>query len=396
MKDVSLLLAQLNPYPDRIKVTVDPGKKEKLETELFKLFDEICEAYQEGTLEQRIDIDIAFEGKYALLPVFTRYIKRAAERAKSVARKGNHKAAVKVLEQGIMADAIIAGRGVQTDLHLAQDELLGAVEVVGYDVMKALKKLEIPAAAYAKRANQFHKASKRGNAIKALGRALQLNPRLELNEQVVELAIDLTGQSAYNAMMTISDTYLQEKFLKDLDFKAKTIEMAALRDQQAQKSKSEQIIAVIAGLVMLGLGVIIMNFVATMLTDRIVSRFQGFNEIWLMILAGFALVLLLIGIYALFTGRLNLFFRGQLGIFSLRASLRGAAAVVTGIGYIVAGLIWMLMFALEMQFIRSLGPFSGPLGPETDLHGVFLGVGIWLAAVIVGLLVNAIWGHAEV
>jgi len=86
------------------------AKKKVPEKDWLNLFHEVCTTFRSASPEERVDIQIGFEDRHALLNLFTQYFARMAQTAAQTAQQGNTAKAMKLLEEAALADAIIDGR----------------------------------------------------------------------------------------------------------------------------------------------------------------------------------------------------------------------------------------------------------------------------------------------
>src|SRR5690349_17579221 len=72
-----------------LDVQLKPSAKKKVpEKEWLNLFHEVCTTFRSATAEERVDIQIAFEDRHALLDLFTQYLARMAQNAAQSAQQG--------------------------------------------------------------------------------------------------------------------------------------------------------------------------------------------------------------------------------------------------------------------------------------------------------------------
>ncbi|MEO8608869.1 MAG: hypothetical protein ABI690_13340 [Chloroflexota bacterium] len=191
------------------------SKKKVPEKDWLNLFHEVCTAFRSASPEARVDIQIVFEDRHALLDLFTQYLTRMAQTAAQTAKQGSLDKTIKLLEEAALADAIIDGRGSMVDVQRAQKQLMSATNEVRFDMNRFLKKFETSADTYVLRSYQLQKANQQKQAIQVLGRAIQLNPALHKNEKIARFAAELTGESPRNALMTLEDSFLRNRFIEE-------------------------------------------------------------------------------------------------------------------------------------------------------------------------------------
>ena len=88
------------------------------------------------------------------------------------------------------------------------------------------------AGAFVERAYQFQKQHNRIQALRALGRALQLDHTLRYNEKIADFAKILTNEAPYSAVMLLEDSFLRNSLVQD-------IERQMRRTQTAEIAKAD-------------------------------------------------------------------------------------------------------------------------------------------------------------
>lgn len=194
-----------------------PANRKTAEKESERAFKQISAAFRKATPEQRVDIQIAFEDREMLVALFVLYANKLAEAALQAARKDKRKEAIPALEEACVADAIIDGRTNHDDLQRLHKHLMAAAEELRFDVEGFLRPFETPVRVYIQRAYEMHQDRNRIQAMRVLGRALQLDHTLYKNERIIEFAASLTGQSPKTAIMTLEDAYLRNRFIAEFE-----------------------------------------------------------------------------------------------------------------------------------------------------------------------------------
>lgn len=202
------MLTKLNTLDKQLETA---SKKKIPDKDWLNLFHEVCGAFRNASAEERVDMQIAFEDRHRLLNQFTAYLNKMAQTAAKTAHQGSQAKTAALIEEGTLADAIIDGRVNMDDLRRAQNLLVEASEKIHFDLNRFIQKFETPANMYVERAYQLHKANEFKQAIQVLGRAIQLNPSLQKNDKIAQLAAELTGEAPRNALMTLEDPFLRNR-----------------------------------------------------------------------------------------------------------------------------------------------------------------------------------------
>jgi hypothetical protein len=255
MANVDLVLNQVGSLHSKIR-----SSKKISDKEWQPLYKRVCAAFREAAPDQRVDIQIAFENRDPLLSLFVRYLDQMTQAAHKAALKDNRKAASTVLDEALTADAIIDGRTRVDDLQRIHKRLEAAVWEAGYDMEGFLRRLETPVQVYVDRAHRLHQAGNRSQAIRTLGRALQLDESLYKNEHIANFAATLTGQSPKSAILTLEDPYLRNLLIETYEnpqqFQRETVEARQVVNKPQPSGKkgisAGVILAVLVGLVIVG------------------------------------------------------------------------------------------------------------------------------------------------
>jgi tetratricopeptide (TPR) repeat protein len=175
VNSVTTIQTKLNSLDEQLK---PPAKKKVPEKEWLNLFHEVCSTFRSASPEERVDIQIVFEDRHTLLNLFTQYLARMAQNAAQTVSQGNERKTIQLLEEAILADAIIDGRVNMADIQRAQNQLVETADKIHFDINRFLQPLATSANTYVARAYQLQKANQRKQAMQVLGRAIQLNPAL--------------------------------------------------------------------------------------------------------------------------------------------------------------------------------------------------------------------------
>jgi hypothetical protein len=232
MSRVDALITQLDLLNEKAKRT---SKRKISEQECRKVYDAICVALPEMTLDERVDIHLAFEDRESLIEALVEYMSRLTQEVKRFIQKDKRQEALAALRQVLIADAIVDGRTNLDDLQKLQNDLLNAAKELHFDFTSFLHALETPAAAYLDRAYHFSKQRNQAQAIRSLGRALQIDHTLGDNPKIGEFATALTGEPPYSAIVLLEDSFLRHGLIQDIERKrkfqqAKTQEARVVRD----------------------------------------------------------------------------------------------------------------------------------------------------------------------
>ncbi len=235
MARVDGLITQLDLLNEKAKRT---SKRKISEQECRKVYDGICAVFPETSLDERVDIHLAFEDRQPLIDAMLEYMTRLSQEIMRLNRKEKQKDALVALRQALIADMIVDGRTNLEDLQKVQNELLNAARELHFDVAPFLQQLETPAAAYLDRAHHYHKQRNQAQAIRSLGRALQVDDKLRENPRIGEFAAVLTGEPAYSAVVLLEDSFLRNSLIQDLERKrkfqqAKTQEARVVKDDES-------------------------------------------------------------------------------------------------------------------------------------------------------------------
>jgi tetratricopeptide (TPR) repeat protein len=234
MLDVELVLAQVDALHHKIRT----AKKKIADKEWQPLYKQVCAAFREATPQQRVDIQIALENRDALLSLFVSYLTKMTETALKAAGKDNRKIAIPALEEALTADAIVDGRFNIDELQRIHRQLEATAAETRYDMEAFLHKLATPVPTYLERAYTLHKAGNRSQAIRTLGRALQLDHSLQKQEHIADFAAVLTGKSPQTALLTLEDPYLRNLYIEECENPShlrKTVEARHVSRQASSK-----------------------------------------------------------------------------------------------------------------------------------------------------------------
>jgi tRNA nucleotidyltransferase/poly(A) polymerase len=231
MSRVDMIITQLDLLNEKAKRTT---KLKVSEQESRKVYDEICAVFPKASEDERVDLHIAFEDREPLIDALVAYMTRLTQEISRLIRKDKQQEAITALRQALIADVIIDGRYDVEVLQKLQNELLNAAKELHFEVESFLQNLETPAGVYVERAHHFFKEQNRAQAIRCLGRALQLDYHLRENPKIAELATLLTGEAAHSAIMTLEDSFLRNSLIQDMERKrrfqqAKTQEAGAVK-----------------------------------------------------------------------------------------------------------------------------------------------------------------------
>jgi hypothetical protein len=257
MPDVDSAITQLGLLQNKIKAS----KKRLADKEWLPVCKQVCAAFRGATSEQRVDIQIALEGRETQLSLFVNYLNRMSDTALKAARKDNQKVAIPALEEALTADAIIDGRYNVDTLQRLHKQLEDAVAETHYDMEAFLRKLATPVSIYLDHAYMLHRQGNRSQAIRVLGRAVQLDHSLQKQEQIADFAAALTGQSPKGALMTLEDAYLRNLFIEELEnpsYSRKTVEARQISQQEPPPARRKGIsagvvVAILVVLVIVGI-----------------------------------------------------------------------------------------------------------------------------------------------
>ncbi|MBZ0284890.1 MAG: hypothetical protein K8L97_29410 [Anaerolineae bacterium] len=253
MANAQIVLTQL--YALRQKV-VPPSSRSISNKTWHNIFDELCTTFPQASPEERVDIQIAFESRDILLAKFLDYFRWIAQQTAQNIRRGNRNLARELLQRGVIADAIIDGRGDVDILQTAQANLLAAAARLDFDVEGYLDPIQTPPGIYIQRAYQLHKAHDDNRAIQVLGRALQLDNTLKKSANIADLASTLTGESPQSAIITLEDPYLRNTLIAERSKPA----MKAI----AATARSRHVKSIVIGMIVIGLVVIFSLFALAM------------------------------------------------------------------------------------------------------------------------------------
>ncbi len=238
MSNVDTILTQLSLLHNKVKT---PSKKKLADREWQPLYKQVCAAYRQATPEQRVDLQIAFESRDALMALFVKYLSLSAQAALKALQKGKDNMAVEALQEALTADVIIDGRTNLDDLQRIHKQIESAADQLHFNMEAFLRKLETPIRIYIDSAYQLHKQGDRTQAIRVLGRALQLDHSLQKSESIGDFAATLTGESPRTAIMTLEDTYQRNVFIEEYESsRRRTIESAQVRAVRESSSSGRK------------------------------------------------------------------------------------------------------------------------------------------------------------
>jgi tetratricopeptide (TPR) repeat protein len=378
MPEVAAILTQLNQLNQQLKPSV---RKKKNDSRFDETFDDLSILYSEATPEERIDIQIAFEGKEELLNLFVEYFDKLSQQALKASSKGK-KEADNLIRKAVAADAIVDGRVETKELHRAQNTLLEAVRQAKFDLEAYARPLEITPSAYVHRARQLHKDYKRGAAIKTLGRALKLKPDYENHEQFVKIASFITGQAPQTAFMTLGDSFLCSKYAEDIDRKANPPEAFTFKEPKRTPIELAKQYMVAYG-IWITIGIVLIVIADVFLyqkTSEIFGYVNFGNSSYFVWFFGFlGLGITGWGIHAIVTSRLE--YRTKIRTIVYE----GPSAVCIGVGFVPAGISMILCCALTAGWIPTPGFLTGILSSG---QAFFLSMGMYVVAMIVGSIID--------
>lgn len=211
----------LNKVAEKIHSRRGMIPKKLAEKELRPAYHAVCSLYETSTQEQRLDTYLLFDLRDNLLDALVTFAEDCVKEADVLSNKGKPDKALSLVKQAVIADLILDGRSHPQQVERMQDSLLNAVEKAGFDLASYTAKLDIPAAAFAKRASQLYKQAPRRDeavrtaAFKALGVALQTNPALANHPTATSMAQDLTGKPVADALAILSEPFERAMFLDD-------------------------------------------------------------------------------------------------------------------------------------------------------------------------------------
>jgi uncharacterized protein YbjQ (UPF0145 family) len=216
--DIPTLIQQIEARNDDLRLFTRPGQLKQVEKSVAFLCDDLCAAYLDASPEQRADICIAVEFRGPFLREMAKYYHQTAvQAARTAAKKNKEQAARDLIRQAAAANAIIGTRLPEYDLEESNRIIMETAAAVGFDLHPLAHDLEVPYKVFLQRALQYHKGKDRIRALKALGNALYLHPSLENNDRVLALAAVLTGKTEVSAMLTLSDRYILNKFVQEIE-----------------------------------------------------------------------------------------------------------------------------------------------------------------------------------
>jgi len=204
---------------------------QQAEKEILFLCDDICNAYINGSVEDRVDIQVAFDCRDALVNQLVTYFSNVAEQAQKAAKRKKQTEAVQFIRRGAAANSIIGTRVPESEMEATDHQLLEAARLAKFDVARFALALQVPYKAFAQRALQYNKGRDRIRAVKALGMALQTNPKLGENTRINALAVTLTNSTLHQAILILSDGYLRRKFVVEMEREAELKRMAQEKSQ---------------------------------------------------------------------------------------------------------------------------------------------------------------------
>ena len=214
--DVPALIRQLEMSSDDLLHR--PRQAKQTEKALQFLFDDLCAAYPDATLEQRADISIALEFREKLVGHLLTYYRSITEQALKAARKKRSEpSTIQLISQSAVANILIGRRVPEEQIEQTNDQILEAAAAARFDLGAFVEEMTVSYKVYVQRAIQYHRGKDRIRALKALGIALQDHPPLENNDRVLALASILTGETAMSAVLTLSDRYVLYKFVQELE-----------------------------------------------------------------------------------------------------------------------------------------------------------------------------------
>ena len=215
---VPVLIRQIEDLNHQLRNVVKARQIKQLERAVLDLCDDLCAAYLIATPEERVDIHIALEYRDLVLPQFVEYFKTVAAQAEKVAtKKRQQQHALQLIQQGVAANTLICRKVIESDIEAGNDKLIAAAERIEFDLFDLARELEVSYKYFIQRAIQYHKGRDRIRALKALGIALKLNPKLENNDHAIALAVTLTRETAQSAMITVSEGYVLKKLVQKLE-----------------------------------------------------------------------------------------------------------------------------------------------------------------------------------
>jgi tetratricopeptide (TPR) repeat protein len=249
MSRVDMIITQLDLLNEKAKRTT---KQKISEQECRKVYDEICTVLPQTNDDERVDLHIAFEDRPALIDALVAYMTQLTQEIARLTRKNKRQEAITALRQALMADVIIDGRNDVEVLQKLQNDLLAAAKELHFDVETFLHRFELSAGAYVERAHHFAKEQNRAQAMRCLGRALQLDYHLRQNPKIGELATALTGDAAYSAVMTLEDPFLRNSLIQDMERKrrfqqAKTQEARSIKLDTQESSVLKRVLNSVTG-----------------------------------------------------------------------------------------------------------------------------------------------------
>ena len=233
------LIQQLESIYQEVQSISKPAQAKRIEKNLQGLYDDLCAAYLEARPEHRVDIAVSLVYRDPLLAQLVVYFRSVAKQAAASASKKRQEASTRQLvRQAVAAYAMLDRKVIVTNIEETYRMVQTTGMELGMDTYSLALKLDVPYRYYVQRAIQYQKGRERVRAMKALSIALKLNPKLDENERVLALASMLTGETEQSAILTLSDGYVLQKFIQQ-------IEHAHQQLQASTSSKSRSTLEII-------------------------------------------------------------------------------------------------------------------------------------------------------
>lgn len=230
---ITELRQDLDATYEQLSSISKPRQIQQIEKNLQAQFGEICAAYLESSPEKRIDIATSLVYRDRLLAQLIIYYRNITKQGAEMSERKRQEAQAKQLMRlSVAAFALLERKVIISTIETTEHLMHQTCAAIGLDSIALLESLEYSYRDCVLRAGYYQKNRDRVRAIKALSMALKLNPKLEDDHRVQQMAASLTGETEMSAVITLSDGFVVQKFIQQIEHARR------MREDASDKSRS--------------------------------------------------------------------------------------------------------------------------------------------------------------
>lgn len=210
-----------------------PRQTQQIEKNLQAQYTELCTVYPDISPEQRVDVATTLLYRDRLLAQLVLFFRNITKQGAQLAeRKRQENQARQLMKQSVAAFSLLEHKVIISTIESTEHQMLQTCAALGIDPIAMLESMDVTYRDYVLRAAHYQKQRDRIRAIKALSMALKHNPRLEDDLKVRQMAAALTGETEMSAVLTLSDGFVVQKFIQQIERARKA------RSEESDKSRS--------------------------------------------------------------------------------------------------------------------------------------------------------------